>query len=241
MSFDSAFETFGISGIVLFGLCSLTYKIHQNFIFSIASHDFLNKYNPQKTLWEIWENGNSINSGIPNDHWNKYNYGKKVEHEGKEIWEINIPSIENGNMYMYRGTTDLPIGLYDGKYYFRIKIKNLKSHTSVFFQQKRYYGTNEQHIQSKYKYIVDQEIINDGVHYFEPKCCIGEVEGDGEEQYKITKEQIGIYIKSSDGNSIKNLIIEEAYIGKKCWKINLLPYISDQYYLIVEPKKVESK
>ena len=82
MSFDSAFETFGISGIVLFGLCSLTYKIHQNFIFSIASHDFLNKYNPQKTLWEIWENGNSINSGIPNDHWNKYNYGKKVEHEG---------------------------------------------------------------------------------------------------------------------------------------------------------------
>ena len=143
-------------------------------------------------------------------------------------------------MYIYTDVTELPLGLYDGKYFFHLKIKNLKSCTSVFFQQKRYYGTRSQHIQSKYKYIVEQEIVNDGIHYFEPKCSIGEVEGDGEEQNTITKEQIGIYIKPNDDTSIENLIIEEAYIGKKCWKINILPYISDQYYLIIESKNTES-
>ena len=240
MSFDSAFETFGIPGIVLFGLCTVAYKLHQTFNFSIASHDILNKYNPQKTIWEIWENGESINPDVTDEHWNKFNYGKKIDHEGKQIWSINLSSIENGDMYIYTDVTELPIGLDDGKYFFHLKIKNLKSHTSVYFQQKRYYGTSDQHIQSKYKYIVDQEIVNDGIHYFEPKCSIGEVEGDGEEQNTITKEQIGIYIKPNDDTSIENLLIEEAYIGKKCWKINILPYISDQYYLIVESKKTES-
>ena len=31
MSFDIAFETFGIPGIVLFGLCTVAYKLHQKF------------------------------------------------------------------------------------------------------------------------------------------------------------------------------------------------------------------
>ena len=44
MSFDSAFETFGIPGVIAFGLGYVAYKIHQNYIFSIASYDILNKY-----------------------------------------------------------------------------------------------------------------------------------------------------------------------------------------------------
>lgn len=230
MSFDTIFENFGIPGIILFGLGTLAYKMYQKYNIYIASIEDLNNYDPQKTLWEIWENGESV----ADNHWNNYNYVKKIQYNDKPAWEINLPSIENGDVFIYTGITELPLGLDDGKYFINVKIKNIKSNISVFFHQKRFYGTREEHIASKYKDIVDQPIMHDGVHYFEPKCSIGDTEG--EEQYQITKEQIGIYIKPDNDISINNLIIEEAYIGKKCWKYNLLPYISNKYNLVFEPK-----
>ena len=122
-----------------------------------------------------------------------------------------------------------------------VKIKNLKPHTKVYFQKKCWGGQRSEYIAAKFKRDTKVEIIGDGNHYYEPNTCIGDEDGDGDDKQTITKEQIGIYIKPGDDQSISDLIIEEAYIGKKYWKINLLPYISDKWYLLVEPRKVEAK
>lgn len=237
MSFDSAFEMFGVPGLILFGVGVIAYKVHQHYRFSIASYDFLNNHNAHKTLWELWENGENAKT----QNWNHYYYAKKIIENNKPIWKINLPAVENGDIYLYKGLSELPSGLEEGKYFFRIKIKNLNPNIEVFFEKKCFYGTRDQHILSKYKPSDKQEIICDGVHYWEPRCYIGQEEGDGEEKFTITKEQIGIYIKALNDCSIENLIIEEAYIGKKCYKINLFPYISNNYYLVVEPKLVPSE
>ena len=75
----------------------------------------------------------------------------------------------------------------------------------------------------------------------EPVSYIGDKEGDGEDERTITKEQLGINIRQLENREVENLIIEEVYIGKKCWKFNLLPYISDQFYLIAEPRRDETQ
>lgn len=239
MSAAIAFETFGVPGIILFGLGYLMYKVHQNYILYIACPDFLNKCNPQKTLSQIWENGESPKREHHN--WCRYYYGKKVELNGMPVWKIDLSPIDNGSMFIYTSYTELPIGLEDGKYFFSIKFKNLKPHIEVMFEKKCFYGANNEHIAAKYKYNTKQEIVSDGTHYFEPTCCIGEEEGDGDDRNRITKEQIGVYIKPKDDQPITDLIIEEAYIGKKCWKINLLPCIGNRYYLVVEPRKHEAQ
>ena len=127
MSFDSAFETFGIPGVVAFGLGYIAYKIHQKYVFSIASYDILNKYDPQKTLKDIWENGKKPTT--ENHNWCKYYYGKLVELNNKPVWKINLSALENGDIYIYTSFDELPPGLDDGKYFFMVKFKNLKSHT----------------------------------------------------------------------------------------------------------------
>ena len=120
-----------------------------------------------------------------------------------------------------------------------VKFKNLDSHTKVYFQKKCWCGTRGEYIAPKFRRPTKVEIIGNGVHYYEPKCSIGEEDGEGDEKQLITQEQIGIYIKPEDDHSITDLIIEEAYIGKKYWKYNLLPYFSDKWYLLVEPRKTE--
>lgn len=237
MSFDSAFETFGIPGVVAFGLGCIAYKIYYKYGFSIASYDMLNKYDPQKTLKDIWENGEQPKS--QNDNWCKYYYGKKVDLDSKPVWKINLSAVENGDIYIYTSFDELPPGLDDGKYFFMVKFKNMKSHTIVYFQKKCWCGERGQYIAPKYRTPAKVEIVGDGVHYYEPKCSIGEEDGEGDEKQLITQEQIGIYIKPGDDQSITDLIIEEAYIGKKYWKYNLLPYISDKWYLLVEPRKTD--
>lgn len=239
MSFEYAFETFGIPGLIAFGLGMVAYKLHHSYSFSIASLDILNNYNPQKTLKDIWENGEQPKSHGHN--WCKYFYGKLVNLNGKDVWQINLPAIENGNIFIYSSFDELPPGLDDGKYFFMVKIKNLKPHTKVYFQKKCWGGQRSEYIAAKFKRDTKVEIIGDGIHYYEPNTCIGDEDGDGDDKQTITKEQIGIYIKPGDDQSISDLIIEEAYIGKKYWKINLLPYISDKWYLLVEPRKVEAK
>lgn len=238
MSFDTAFETFGIPGVIALGLGYVAYRIYQKYSFSIASYDMLNKYNPQKTLEEIWENGEQSKSY--NHNWCKYYYGKMVDLNGKPVWEINLPAVENGNIYIYTTLDELPPGLDDGKYFFMVKIRNLKPHTKVYFQRKCFGGSKGNFIVVKYKRDIKDEIIGNGVHYFEPKSSIGEECGEGDDIQTITKEQIGLYIKAEDDHSIKDLVIEEAYIGKKYWKYNLLPYLSDKWYLLVEPRKTET-
>ena len=238
MSFDSAFETFGIPGLIVFGLGAVAYKLYQKYSFSIASLDMLNKYDPQKTLKDIWENGEQPTAHGHN--WCRYFYGKMVDLNGKPVWEINLSAVENGSIYIYTSFDQLPPGLDDGKYFFMVKFKNLKPHTKVYFQKKCWCGTRSEYIPAKYKRDTKEEIIGDGVHYYEPKTCIGDEDGEGDEKQTITKEQIGIYIKPGDDQSISDLIIEEAYIGRKYWKIKLLPYISDNLYLLVEPRKVQA-
>jgi hypothetical protein len=237
MSFDSAFETFGIPGVVAFGLGYIAYKIYHKYNFSIASYDMLNKYDPQKTLKDIWENGEQPKSH--NHNWCKYYYGKLVELDSKPIWKINLSAVENGDIYIYTSFDELPPGLDDGKYFMMVKFKNLKSHTKVYFQKKCWCGTKGQYIAPKYRRPTKVEIIGDGVHYYEPNCSIGEEDGEGDDKQLITKEQIGIYIKPEDDQSITDLIVEEAYIGKKYWKYNLLPYFSDKWYLLVEPRTTD--
>jgi len=237
MSFDSAFETFGIPGVVAFGLGCFAYKNYRKYGFSIASYDMLNKYDPQKTLMDIWENGEQPKS--QNDNWCKYYYGKKVDLDSKPVWKINLSAVENGDIYIYTSFDALPPGLDDGKYFFMVKVKNMKPHTKVYFQKKCWCGERGQYIEPKYRTPTKVEIVGDGVHYYEPKCSIGEEDGEGDEKQLITHEQIGIYINPEDDQSITDLIIEEAYIGKKYWKYNLLPYISDEWYLLVEPRKTD--
>jgi hypothetical protein len=238
MSLEYAFETFGISGIVLFGIGAITYKLYQKYIFSIASRDLLYKYNPQDTLNEAWENGNKIG----NDHWHigEGKYAMKETINGKSVWKIDIPQDENGDVFIYMGTSDKPEYNEKNRHFFRIKFRNLNDNTTdVTYQKKCFYGKRHEHIAANEKPISKERIVGNGVHYWEPISYIGEEEGDGEDKRTITKEQLGVYIRQIHGREVKNLIIEEAYIGKKCWKINLLPYISNLFYLIVEPRKVE--
>jgi len=232
MSLDSAFEIFGIPGIVLFGVGSLAYYFHQKYSIELASYDFLNKNVATKTLNNIWEEGNNIGE----DHYNSYNYGKSKKINNQSVWNINIPQNENGSLYIYRNFTELPSDLDNGKYFFRISVKNLSDDTIIKFQKKRYYGKLDEWNCTKYKFIYEEEICKNGVHYFEPNTSINEIEGDGDDKQTITKEQLGIFIKPGTDSNIDNLIIEEAYIGEKCWKINLLPYLSNKYYLLIKPK-----
>ena len=235
MSFDSAFETFGIPGVVAFGLGYIAYKIHQKYVFSIASYDILNKYDPQKTLKDIWENGKKPTT--ENHNWCKYYYGKLVELNNKPVWEINLSALENGDIYIYTSFDELPPGLEDGKYFFMVKFKNLKSHTKVYFQKKSWCGIRGKYVAPKFRTPSKVEIVGNGVHYYEPKCSIGEEDGEGDEREVITQEQIGIYIKPGENQSINDLIIEEAYIGKKYWKYNLLPCFNNKCYILVESRK----
>ena len=120
---------------------------------------------------------------------------------------------ENGDIYIYTSFDELPPGLEDGKYFFMVKFKNLKSHTKVFFQKKGWCGIRGKYVAPKFRTPSKVEIVGNGVHYYEPKCSIGEEDGEGDEREVITQEQIGIYIKPGENQSINDLIIEEAYIG----------------------------
>jgi len=232
MSFDTAFEMFGIPGIILFGFGILGYKFHQKYSIELASYDFLNKNISTKTLDNIWEEGNNIDE----EHYNSYNYGKNKRINNKSVWQINIPKNENGSLYIYRNFTELPSEFDNGKYFFRIYVNNLLDDTTIKFQKKRYYGKSNEWKCTEYKFIYEEEICKNGVHYFEPYSSINETEGDGDDKKTITKEQLGIFIKPGTDSNIDNLIIEEAYIGEKCWKINLLPYLSNKYYLLIKQK-----
>ena len=118
-----------------------------------------------------------------------------------------------------------------------VKFKNLKSHTKVYFQKKSWCGIRGKYVAPKFRTPSKVEIVGNGVHYSEPKCSIGEEDGEGDEREVITQEQIGIYIKPGENQSINDLIIEEAYIGKKYWKYNLLPCFNNKCYILVEPRK----
>jgi len=246
MSFDTAFATFGIPGLVVFGFGAVAYKLWQRYIFSIASYDFLHKYNPHETLWETWENGKSVKD----DHYHNDGAGKyavKTTENGKPIWKINIPSGERGDVFIYTCNHEKPNGLDKQKYFFHVKIKNYNSRVKMHYQKKCFYGKRDEYIFANEKSISEERIIGDGVHIWSPVCYIGDEEGDTEQRKIITKEQLGIHISQikDEGEpdrymSIVDLIIEEAYIDKKCWRINLLPYFSNKYYLIIEPRKVET-
>lgn len=118
---------------------------------------------------------------------------------------------------------------------------NHYSHIKIYYQKKCFYGKRNEYISANEKPISKEIIIGNGVHYWEPICYIGNEEGEHEHKKIITKEQLGLDIRAIEDEPIVDLIIEEVYIDKKCWKINLLPFISDKYYLIVEPRKVEVK
>ena len=239
MSFEYAFETFGIPGIVLFGLGAIAYKLHQNYTFSIASHDLLHKYNPHDTLWEAWENGYMVSDN--NWHTGEGKYATKERYDGKPVWRVNIPKEQNGDVFIYTGISDRPEYNDKHSYFFRVKLKNVdKNTTEIIYQKKCFYGERSEYILAKEKPSSKQYIIGNNVHYWEPVSYIGAKEGDGEDERTITKEQLGINIRQLGNREVKNLIIEEVYIGKKCWKFNLLPCISDQICLIVEPRRVET-
>lgn len=239
MSFEYAFETFGIPAIVLFSLGAIAYNLHKNYIFSIASYDLLHKYNPHHTLYEAWENGHMVADN--NWHTGKGKYANKERDDGKPIWRVNIPEEQNGEVFIYTGISNKPEYNDKHRYFFRIKLKNIDVNTTeVLYQKKCFYGEINEYIMAKEKSISKQSIIGDNVHYWEPVSYIGDKEGDEEDERNITKEQLGINIRQLDNREVKNLIIEEVYIGKKCWKFNLLPCISDQFYLIAEPRRVET-
>ena len=62
MSAESAFEIFGIPGIIIFCLGAIGYKIYQHYDIKFASNDFLNQNFASKTLNSTWE----YEPGIPN-------------------------------------------------------------------------------------------------------------------------------------------------------------------------------
>ena len=242
MSVDLAFETFGIPGILIFGLGILGYKLYKNYTFSIASNDFLYRYNSTNTLPESWVNGDSVSSGehYDNSGWGRFAKYWRATPNDKFVWKINIPREEKGDVFVYKSNHNKPKGLDNEAYYFRVKIKNLNSSADLFYQQKCFYGTRGDFTPAAEKPLTDTPIIGNGVHIWEPICNIGTEETDEEGNKRmITHEQLGIYIKQKGDESIDDLIIEEAYIGEKCWKINLLPFISEQYCLIVKPRDKE--
>lgn len=243
MSFDIVFKYFGIPGIILFGLGTITCKLFQTYNIYIETIELLQNinqenvigeldFNPQNIFNEIYENTEDVDE---TERWHNdfdtktTKYGKKEKYKSKPVWKINLPPGNNGDVFIYRRFTKLDYYQYcqdGGKFFISVKIKN-KKNTEISLQRKLFPGQPDDY--SKYTEI-NKNIIYDGIHHFELKFIIG----DEVENEEITKEQIGIHIKQSKNASIDNLIIEEAHIGeKKRRKFNIL---CTKYYLIFELK-----
>ena len=166
-------------------------------------------------------------------------FAKEIEFDNNEDktfkWEINIPRGRN-NVYIYRNITENPPSCNNGHYYLRVIIRKLHKNDSIRFEKKSFFIEDGHWIEPKVNIRVEKEICGNGVHYFEPTCRLNDIVGDLEDQKKINAEQIGIYV-SSKNRDVQNVIIEKAYFGEKMYMINLLPYISNNYILLVKPKQ----
>ena len=232
MSAETAFEIFGIPGLVLFIVGGICYKIYQCYDIQIASNDFLHQIFPSKTLKNTWEH----ESGISNNY-KRGIFAKEIELNEKEekqfIWDVSIPE-KKGNVYIYRDIVEKPPISNNGQYYLRVKLKNVDKNDNIIFQKKSFFIENGKWVEPKINFKVEKVIYGNGIHYFEPSCRLGEIIGDVENEKKIEIEQLGIFITAK--NKDVNIVIEEAYFGEKWWMINLLPCISNKYILLVKPK-----
>ncbi len=233
MSAESAFEIFGIPGIIIFCLGAIGYKIYQHYDIKFASNDFLNQNFASKTLNSTWEYEPGIVS-----HYRRDIFAKEIEFDNNEDktfkWEINIPQGRN-NVYIYRNITEKPPSSNKGRYYLRVIVKNLHKNDYIRFEKKSFFIEDGKWVEPRVNIKVKEEICGNGVHYFEPTCRLDDIVGDLEDQKKINAEQIGIYV-SSERRDVQNVIIEKAYFGEKMYMINLLPCISDKCILLVKPK-----
>lgn len=232
MSAESAFEIFGIPGLILFIVGVIGYKIYDNYDIKFASNDFLHQKFPSKTLKSTWD----YEDGAKNNY-KRGVFAKEIELNEKDekqfIWDINIPQ-DKGNVYIYLDTVENPPLTNKGQYYLRVKMKNVDKNDNIIFQKKSFYTENTKWVEPNLNFKVEKVICGNGIHYFEPTCRLGELIGDVENEKKITVEQLGIFItaKSKD----VSVVIEEAYFGEKWWMINLVPCISNKYILLVKPK-----
>ena len=197
--FDEVIAFYGGLGSIVIAIILYLLREIRKFHFQLLYNPISNR--STETLKFSWDS--PVNS-IPNP-FNANVFAKKIDFK----WHISIPN-NAGSVYLY---FDYYVS---GKRYTRFRLEDVKN-AKIQVIQKFYTGTKDQWIPSKYlnnqPHMVD---TRNKIHCFDLQSRIL--------CQDIKKEQIGIHITTNNEDGDCNVVISEAYIGKKVKMIHLCGY-----------------
>ena len=228
-------EIFGGTGAVLLGMAGCMFRCYKKYDYELEDGCWDKNIAPQ-TLWNNWEEpGDNFPQDIDfGGKWKRNIFAKNWEKDDKGVIKVEIDK-KHGSVFIYTETTMTPPPQNKGKYYLRVKFSHVPKNTQLMFQSKPYQGDLSCWKFSDYHLIEEENIkpkswcccFKNTVYTFEPRCKIGLDD--------VTKEQLGIWIKSTE-EDIKDLYIEEAYFGEKTNIKNIFCCGKQKYTLLWSEK-----
>ena len=231
-------EIFGGTGAVLIGIAGFMYRCYTKYDYEIEDGYWDKNIAPQ-TLQNNWE--------VPGEkfpknenfggNWKRNIFAKNCEKDGKGVIKVDIDK-KHGNVYIYTETTMKPESKNNDKHYLRVKFSHIPKKSQLQFQSKPFKGDLSCWKFADYhtKYVENIKpkswccCFKNTVYTFEPRSKIGLDD--------VTKEQLGVWINSTE-EDIKDLYIEEAYLGEKTNIKNIFCCGKQKYTLLwrEKPKK----
>lgn len=207
-------EIFGGTGAVLLGIAGCMFRCYKKYDYGFVD-GFWDKNIAPQTLQNNWEYpGDEFpeNENFGNS-WKRNIFAKNCEKDGKDVIKVDIDK-KHGSVYIYTETTMKPEPQNNGKHYLRVKFSHVPKKSQLQFQSKPYKGDlncwEKADFHKKYEENIKPKswccCFKNTVYLFEPRCKIGLDD--------VTKEQLGVWINSTE-EDIKDLYIEEAYLGRK--------------------------
>tara|TARA_B100000989_G_scaffold258587_1_gene208525 strand:- start:57 stop:740 length:684 start_codon:yes stop_codon:yes gene_type:complete len=202
MSVGYLIEIFGGTGAVILGIATCIWGVLKTHEFE-WNYDLEIKKTPISILDETWdygvgEEGNNHNSG---------KLAKKVNGN----WIVNIKKGQGSEsgVYIYTTISQPPEQYNKKKHFLRLNIENVKKNMDIKFEQKFF---NADYRMTPGIKNHTKPIRKSGENIFEPECLI---DLENHHETTVKKEQLGVYITTSEDEEIDNVIINGGYYGEK--------------------------